>query len=57
MPQEFVVRLQESRRPGKYGEYVTYRVTIPKWIVELEGLKKGDLIRLIYKSKVRKGRG
>ncbi|MHA1631775.1 MAG: hypothetical protein ACTSXC_03055, partial [Candidatus Freyarchaeota archaeon] len=53
MPEEFVVRLQESRREGKYGDYVTYRVTIPKWLVELYGLKKGDLIRLVFKSKVR----
>ena len=37
-------------------EYASYRVTIPKWLVETEDLKKGDLIKLSFEGKVRKTR-
>ncbi|MHC1610882.1 MAG: hypothetical protein ACXQTW_04690 [Candidatus Methanospirareceae archaeon] len=54
--EEFVARVHECRRKGKYGELTTYRITIPKWLADLEGLKGGELIRVIYKGRVGKAR-
>lgn len=56
MANEFVTTIQEMRRDGKNMEYVSYRVTIPKWLVETEGLQKGDRIRLRFEGKIRKTR-
>ncbi|OYT67241.1 MAG: hypothetical protein B6U65_03685 [Candidatus Wolframiiraptor sp. EX4484-121] len=54
--EEFVARVQEVSRKGKYGQLKTFRITIPKWLAELEGLKGGELIRVIYKGRVGKAR-
>jgi len=56
MVNEFFTVIQEAKRPGKNMEYVSYRVTIPKWLIETEGLQKGDRIRLRFEGKVRKTR-
>ena len=54
--EEFVARVQEVRQKGKYGELKTYRITIPKWLADMEGLRGGELIRVIYKGRVGKAR-
>jgi len=56
VPEEFVARVQECKRRGKYRPYLSYRITLPKWLVEVYGIRGGDLIRVIYKSKVGKAR-
>jgi len=54
--EEFVTQVTVSKREGKYHPYISYRVTLPRWLVDVYKIEEGDYIRMIFKSKVAKTR-